>query len=149
MASITFSHCGLCVSDLEQALRFYAEGLGYEVAERFDVDDTFAGTLEVPKGVILESQMIVKDGSKIELLGWTNPKASGTPLASRSQLGLTHLSFYVEDLPAVEAKLLSLGGSTIESTRTHVDMGQTTLDLVFLADPDGNRIELMETLPKP
>lgn len=145
MASVHMSHAGLCVSDLEASLRFYCEGLGFEVAEGYDVGDEVADTLEVPKGVQLRSQMIVKDGTKLELLGWTSPAVEGTPSTRRNQVGLTHLSFTVEDLPVVEARLVGLGATAIESTRTHIDMGVATLDLLFLADPDGTRIELMET----
>jgi catechol 2,3-dioxygenase-like lactoylglutathione lyase family enzyme len=146
MASISFAHSGLCVSDLEASLRFYTEGLGFELAEGYDVGDEVADTLEVPHGVQLRSQMIVKDGTKIELLGWTSPGVHGRPSQTRNQLGLTHLSFTVEDMPAVEARLVTLGGTVIDSTRTHIDMGGATLDLLFLADPDGTRIELMETI---
>lgn len=145
MASIRMSHAGLCVADLARSLRFYTEGLGFEVAEGYDVGDEVADTLEVPRGVQLRSQMIVKDGTKIELLGWTSPPVEGAPSSARNQLGLTHLSFEVEDLPAVEARLVASGATVIESTRTHIDMGVATLDLLFLADPDGTRIELMET----
>lgn len=145
MATVRMSHAGLCVSDLETSLRFYTEGLGFEVAEGYDVGDEVADTLEVPRGVQLRSQMIVKDGTKLELLGWTSPAVEGTPSSARNQLGLTHLSFEVEDLAAVEARLVALGARVIGSTRTHIDMGVATLDLLFLADPDGTRIELMET----
>jgi lactoylglutathione lyase len=144
MASISVSHAGLCVSDLDRSVRFYTEGLGYELAEAYDVGDEVAATLEVPKGVVLRSQMIVKDGSKIELLGWRAPAPRGQPSSSRNQMGLTHLSFHVQDMAVVEAKLVELGGSVLESTRTHIDMGEVTIDLLFLADPDGARIELIE-----
>src|SRR5690606_24182745 len=46
MANVSVSHIGLCVSDLEASLRFYTEGLGFEVAEGFDVGDEVAQTLE-------------------------------------------------------------------------------------------------------
>lgn len=145
MDTVRFSHCGLCVGDLATSLRFYTEGLGFEVAEGYDLGDEIAATLEVPPGVELRSQMIVRDGVKLELLGWTAPAVEGTPAQARNQLGLTHLTFDVEDMPAVEARLVSLGATVLESTRTHIDMGVATLDLLFLADPDGTRIELMET----
>ena len=32
------SHIGICVSDLDRSLRFYCEGLGFEVAERYELD---------------------------------------------------------------------------------------------------------------
>jgi len=145
MPSITLSHIGICVSDLDRSLRFYTEGLGYEVAQGFDVGDAFAPTLEVQSGVMVRSQMIVKDASMIELLGWSSPTAHGKPSQTRNQLGMTHLSFVVTDLSAVEAKLVELGGNVIESTRTLIPMGDSMLKLLFLADPDGTRVELMET----
>lgn len=151
MASIDVAHTGLCVSDLTASLRFYCDGLGFEVAEGYDVGDEVAATLEVPAGVRLRSQMIRKGNTKIELLAWSSPAATGTPSQVRNQLGFTHLSFQVVDMPAVEARLVEHGGTVIESTRTHFDLGTATIDLLFLADPDGTRIELMETvaLPRP
>ena len=68
---------------METSLRFYTEGLGFEVAEAFDVGDEVAHTLEVERGVVLRSQMIHKDGLKIELLGWTSPRPFGTPSRAR------------------------------------------------------------------
>ena len=60
--SVTFSHSGICVTDLERSLRFYCEGLGFVVAEGYDLDDTMlpglAGALEVESPVALRSQMI-------------------------------------------------------------------------------------------
>lgn len=147
MATVRMSHTGLCVADIDRSLRFYTEGLGFEVAEGYDVDDTIADLAEVPRGSRARSQMIVKDGTKIELLYWASPGAHGTPSQTRNQLGLTHLSFEVEDMPSVEQRLVSLGATVLEQTRTKLDQGDSVLELVFLADPDGTRIELMETRP--
>jgi catechol 2,3-dioxygenase-like lactoylglutathione lyase family enzyme len=149
MASIDVAHTGLCVSDLQVALRFYCDGLGFEVAEGYDIGDEVAATLEVPTGVRLRSQMIRKGAAKLELLAWASPAVTGVPSQSRNQLGFTHLSFQVTDMPAVEARLVEHGGTVIESTRTHFDLGAATIDLLFLADPDGTRIELMETIVRP
>jgi catechol 2,3-dioxygenase-like lactoylglutathione lyase family enzyme len=33
----TFSHFGICVSDLDRSLRFYTEALGFEKAESHDI----------------------------------------------------------------------------------------------------------------
>jgi len=149
MASVSVSHIGLCVSDIEASLRFYTEGLGFEVAEGFDVGDEVAHTLEVEQGVVLRSQMIQKDGMKIELLGWSSPQPFGVPSTSRGQMGLTHLSFNVVDMPTVEARLVEMGATVVESTRTAMVMPGATMHLLFLADPDGTRVELMEAVLDP
>ena len=50
----------------------------------------------------------------------------------------------VDDLPAVVARLVALGARVLEDTRTHVDIPGGGVDIVFLADPDGVRIELSQ-----
>ncbi|MFD0685980.1 VOC family protein [Actinomadura fibrosa] len=59
-------------------------------------------------------------------------------------LGFTHLSVYVDDLRAVEERLLKLGATAIESMRSHIPMRDGAMDVLFLADPDGVRIELIQ-----
>jgi len=136
------SHLGLCVADLERSLRFYCDGLGFTRAEGYDLDDTMlAGidrALEVASPVQLRSQMITNGDLKIELLHFAAPLAAGTPSVSRGQIGFTHLSFFVDDVDRVAAELAALGGTVLTGTRA-----QLGYEVVFLADPDGARVELM------
>ncbi|HET6811416.1 MAG TPA: VOC family protein [Acidimicrobiales bacterium] len=138
--SYSVSHVGICVSDLERSLRFYCEGLGFTPAEQHAIGNEFADTLEVPPDVVLASQFIRREGLSIELLHYSSPGATGRPSASRNQLGLTHLSFVVPDLDAAAARLEECGGTVIESTRTKGE----GIYLLFVADPDGTRVELMQ-----
>ena len=140
------SHVGLCVSDLDAALRFYCDGLGFERAESYALtSEDLPGldrSLEVPAPVSLVSQMIVREAMKVELLHYASPGVDGVPLARRNQLGLTHLSFWVDDVDATAARLVEHGGTLLPDTRT-----SPGVDLVFLADPDGTRVELMARPP--
>lgn len=135
----TVSHAGICVSDLERSLRFYCDGLGFERAESHAIGNEFAAALEVPPDVVLTSQFIRREGLAVELLHYTSPQATGEPSRSRRQLGITHLSFVVPDVDAAIALLVGCGGTVLPETRTKGE----GIDLVFLADPDGVRIELM------
>jgi glyoxylase I family protein len=136
------SHVGLCVRDLARSLRFFCDGLGFEQAERFELDSTAAEglerSLEVPGPARIVSQFVQNDTMKIELLHFVEPGVGGTPSAARNQLGLTHLSFYVDDLDAATRHLVDCGATVIEETRA-----SPGIDLLFLADPDGVRVELM------
>ena len=149
MAQLSVSHIGLCVSDLDRAMSIYCDGLGFEPAERYDIGDEVAATLEVPAGVELVSQMISRDGFKIELLGWVSPPVEGTPSSRRNQLGITHLSFTVDEFAPTEARLVELGCTVIESTRTVIPFPGGRTELLFLADPDGTRLELMAFVTDP
>jgi lactoylglutathione lyase len=140
VTGITASHLGLCVTDLERSLAFYCEGLGFEQGVTYPIDNTFADTLEVPRDVVLTSQFISVPGMAIELLAYESPAVEGRPSTQRNQLGITHLSFYVDDVDAVAERLVALGGTVIESTRTTLE----GIDLLFLSDPDGTRVELMK-----
>jgi catechol 2,3-dioxygenase-like lactoylglutathione lyase family enzyme len=148
MADIRYSssHAGVCVSDLDRAIRFYCDGLGFELSDRFDADTAVVtaldAALEVDGPVNLQSQMIVNGAMKIELLAYPGRAAQGTPSTSRGLLGLTHLSFWVDDVDAAGAKLVECGGTVLASTRQNVG-----IDLLFLTDPDGTRIELMGGSP--
>ena len=136
------SHVGICVSDLDRSLRFYCDGLGFEVAERYDLDSTqmpgLDASLEVPGPLTLVSQMIVNGSMKVELLHYPDREAEGTPSTSRGLLGLTHLSFNVDKVDSAAARLEEHGGTILDHTRS-----ETGIVLLFLTDPDGTRIELM------
>ena len=135
------SHLGICVRHLERSLRFYCDGLGFAKAETFDVTDAFAAALEVDGEVVGTSQFVRHGGMRIELLAYRSPGVAGEPARRRNQLGITHLSFVVDDVDAAARHLVACGGRLLPETRTGSDPGAT--QLVFVADPDGVRIELM------
>lgn len=136
------SHVGLCVSDLDAALRFYCDGLGFERRDRHELsDEALPGldrALEVDRPVTLVSQFIGLGSFTVELLWFAGRAASGRPATSRDELGLTHLSLWVDDIEAVAARVAECGGTVLASTRA--DLG---IDVLFVADPDGGRVELM------
>ncbi len=133
------SHIGLCVKDLDRARRFYVDGLGFADFAHFEIDRPLA---EMDGDCDLTSWFVQKDGLRVELLYFRRPTPTGTPSSRRTQLGLTHLSFVVEDVDASAKELEGYGGSIIEGTRSG-DNDPEVVQIVFLADPDGNRIELM------
>ena len=137
----TFSHVGICVSDLERSLRFYCDGLGFAPTQRHEVGPEFGGLMEI-EGVQVRSQFLRKEAMLVELLFYTAPGFVG-PADRRpvNQLGLTHLNFRVDDVAAVAARLQELGGTVLEHTRTTFS---PEMDFVYCTDPDGTRIELMK-----
>jgi len=142
-AQATFSHLGVCVSDLERSLAFYRDGLGFEEYGAHTVGPEFGRLLEI-EGVTLQSRFLRKDGVSIELLRFDEPGYSGDgqrrPI---NKLGLTHLSLRVTDLEAVATQIAAFGGAVLDETRTTLEMGDAKLEFVYCTDPDGIRIELM------
>jgi lactoylglutathione lyase len=144
---VTFSHLGICVSDLERSLRFYCDGLGFELVQAHTVGPEFGRLMEIDD-VVLQSRFVRRDGVSIELLHFDSPGHSGEPVRRpMNQLGLTHLSLRVDDLDLVGAMIESLGGSVVSDTRTTMGSAEAVLDFVYCTDPDGVRIELMHLPP--
>ncbi|OWY61637.1 hypothetical protein B7486_62725, partial [cyanobacterium TDX16] len=131
-----FSHYGVCVSDMEASTRFYVEALGFTEAEDFTVGNEFAALMGLDE-VTLASQFLEKDGVRLELLSFAVPGSVGeAEMRPINKLGLTHLSFRVQDVDAVAALVAEHGGTVHDETRT--TMG--ALDFVYCSDPNGTRV---------
>ena len=141
---LSFSHFGICVRDLERSVRFYCDGLGFEKAESHAIGTEFARLMDLDE-VSVTSQFIRRGPTAIELLAFTDPDPVGDGVRRPvHRLGLTHLSFRVRDLEATLQRLVELGGSVVDSSRTTIDLGGTPLRFVYCTDPDGVRVELMD-----
>jgi lactoylglutathione lyase len=138
------SHFGICVSDLDRSLRFYREGLGFELVASHQIGEEFGALMEV-EDVQLESRMLSRDGVTIELLGFESPGHTGDGRRRpMNQLGLTHLSLRVDDVESLASTIEELGGEVVRGTRTTLDLSGARLDFLYCTDPDGMRIELMD-----
>jgi catechol 2,3-dioxygenase-like lactoylglutathione lyase family enzyme len=136
---LRLSHLGLCVSNLERSLHFYREALGFKEDSsrpRLTMQGgPAAALLEVPD-VALEAVYLERDGTCLELLAFPHPGTHGEAAPRpMNRLGLTHLSFEVDDLDAVARRVLDAGGRIHEPSRIPVAL--------FVLDPDGTRIELV------
>jgi lactoylglutathione lyase len=139
-----FSHFGICVSDLERSLAFYCGALGFEKAESHEIGSDFAALMDLPD-VAVTSQFIRRGPTAIELLAFHEPGPFGEGRRRAvNQLGLTHLSFRVDDVAAVASRVVEFGGAVVETSRTTIDFGGTALQFLYCTDPDGVRVELMD-----
>ncbi len=144
---VAASHVGLCTPDLDASLRFFVQGLGFEAADGWDLDsETLPGlphALEVEpepdRPLAVRSQLVRLGNFAVELLAFDSPATVGAASTSRGSIGLTHLAFWVEDLDATLESAVEAGATLLD--RTRADLG---VQLVFLADPAGVRIELMQ-----
>jgi len=149
--TITLSHIGLCVSDLQRSLRFYCEGLGFEEKTPYRVGNEYRKLLELDGEISLETRFLFRNGFYIELLYFHSPGHVG-PDSRRpmNQLGFTHMNLWVSDVDAVIARIRDYGGLVHDHTRTRLTnaQGEVVTDVIYCNDPDGVRIEVY-TSPHP
>ncbi|MCH2170547.1 VOC family protein [Myxococcota bacterium] len=137
------THTGLCVSDLERSVAFYRDVLGFEELGRLAPDaETTSHLLGIPD-VDLRAVYLENDGWRLELLHYESPGHVGSSEARpMNGLGLTHLSFRVDDLDEVIQKLEKAGGRVLEQNVVKIRGGQ--FRALFALDPDGTRLELID-----
>ncbi len=146
MSDHRFTHIAVGVADLDQAVRFYCEGLGFEPSLK---ENSLKETPPNPKtgapGMpAIRIRFVRKDGIQLELVshhGLAKQGASGEHQAIR--IGLMHLAIKVPDVIGMAKTLESYGAVIDWGSRRDVRIGEgKTATLLFLTDPDGTPIEL-------
>ena len=138
------THLGICVSDIERSLRFYRDLFGCKEVGRLDLEGQPSATLNGWPDVKLRAIYLERDGWRLELIefpvpGWIGPQAP-RPM---NQVGLTHLSFRVDDLDAMCAKIEAAGGGVLWETLLAQPDSPTRVVMAY--DPDGVRFELIQS----
>lgn len=151
MALRTFSHIGVCVSDLERSTTFYRDVLGFRELFTMEMGDELTATMEVGAPIRFESRMLARDDVRVELLHWLEPEASGERTRrSMTSFGMTHLCFRVDDVDdLVEVAERSGGAAHLHTRSVLPGMGEGGGDVtvLYLTDPDGVRVEMMAGSP--
>jgi len=120
-------HIAIIASDYEASKRFYVEVLGCRLeAEYYRTErQSWMGKLSLNGTYLIELFTFVN----------TPPRSSGP-----EALGLRHLAFEVDDVPAARDELLGLGVAC-EELRTDPN---TLKAMFFFRDPDGLPLEIYE-----
>ena len=96
-------HIGIAVPNIEEALKFWAKGLGIEVAHAEEVPSQKVKTAFLPVGE-----------TNVELL---EPTSEDSPIAKALEKrgpGIHHICFQVEDIHAALAHMKEQGGRLID-----------------------------------
>lgn len=126
----SFFHVAIKVDDLEASTAFYAEQFGAELLERGTADEGQGAT------AVDHAALSVAD-KRVYLFDRAPYEAAG--LVDEVPTGFLHFGFVVDDVAAASEELAAAGAEFIMEPTAFGD-----LEIAFLADPDGVRIELLE-----
>jgi catechol 2,3-dioxygenase-like lactoylglutathione lyase family enzyme len=140
-------HVGLTTSNLERALRFYRDLLGFRVlAVTRERRPEFAQLLGLDQIDVLLADLDAGDGRIVELVQHMSPLGGVTSYMSKDAGGV-HLAFRVSDLSHIADVLAAEGVTMISAHAMTLDEPGTPWDgvkVLFIRDPDGAIIELIE-----
>jgi len=143
VARLRASHIGICVSDWRRSLRFYHDVLGFQYLYELELSGEPSSTLLQLDDVAFRAVYLEREGLRIELLHFEKPGHTSEPTPRPiNQLGLTHLSLRVDDLDAFLPSLAGAGVEVLEARR--IDAPEVSTSAVFISDPDGTLIELVQ-----
>jgi catechol 2,3-dioxygenase-like lactoylglutathione lyase family enzyme len=137
------SHVGICVSDWRRSLRFYHDVLGFRYVHELEAKGEPSDTLLRLEGVALRTLYLEREGVRIGLLHFDSPGCTGDgEPPPMNRLGLTNLSLRVDDLDRTLAEMAQAGVRVLRDTRIEIPQARTRA--VFVTDPDGTLIELVQ-----
>lgn len=126
-------HIAISVTDLELSKAFY-EKLGFAEVMRWQAED---GSL-----TIVQMKL---DGMLLEMFCYTSSKEGGvkerTLESDLKTIGTKHFGLRVTDIAAARTKLIEIG---LINESTTVTKGRTGIDYLFLRDPDGLFVEIVQ-----
>lgn len=120
-------HVGLPVSDLDRSVAWYGDALGLTLETGTGVPGRVA-VMGAPAGGRLELIAV-----EVEPSHWDEPIAA-------LRAGVPHTAWTVGDIDAAHARAVKAGG---RSVWTPCDTRKPGLRIAFVADPDGNLVELL------
>ena len=131
-----FNHVGLCVADRERSRRFYEGLLGFQFWWEIEPPDNLTSPLvQLPEPLGTHATYLVLDGFVLELIDYSKRAVHAGPERVMDEVGLTHISFTVSDLPGVLARVAEFGGTVVAETVTEGS--------AMIRDPDGQLLELL------
>jgi len=128
-------HVGLSVADLDAQVDWYQRAFGFETAQPFEIAAVGLRGIFLlgPDGVAIE--LLEKQGS-----GRVAPLPADPPSALLAR-GYGHICFRVDDTARIYDRLIAAGATSIAAPFPAPEAG---VHAAFVADPEGNLIELLD-----
>ncbi len=137
-------HVGIVVDDLLGAIEFFVE-LGLELQGEASVEGRWVDRVVGLDGVQAEIAMLqTPDGhGRVELAKFHAPAAQGGDRhAPANALGIRHITFAVDDIDAVVARLRARGAELVGELERYEDIYR----LCYVRGPEGIIVELAERI---
>ncbi len=142
-AVLRADHVGFAVASLDDAVRFWTEGLGATLEREGEMDGPFLREVTGAQEATVRMAIVSLAGQRIELLDYAGPER---PDSAQKPFhpGFAHLALVVADLPAVLARIAPYGWHPAGTPQPIPGGARAGTMVVYVSGPDGATIELMQ-----
>lgn len=140
-------HTAISVSDIERSVAFYRDLLGLKVLRQVELSDKRLDRVVGLPGARLKVAILQVGSSqeRLELVQYLSPQGHPLPAEFRQcDVGLTHVCFIVTDIERLYQDLTARGVRFNSPVQTMDPRETVTAKIVYLHDPDGITLELLE-----
>ena len=138
-------HTGITVSNLERSLAFWRDVLGFEVSHTAHQKGELAQEITGVAGAEIKLVVLKAPcGHKIELLEYLAPADRERANLRPCDVASMHVALLVDDLDLVLERIAASGWKAPGKPQTLTRGPNTGKRVVYVRDPDGATIELMQ-----
>ncbi|OGO28980.1 MAG: hypothetical protein A2W33_07235 [Chloroflexi bacterium RBG_16_52_11] len=143
---IAIRHTGLVVANLEEALNFWCNLMGFTISKRMEESGSYIDAIMGLKDVRLTTaKLAAPDGNLIELLYFHTHPDKPTWQGQPNSTGFTHIAMTVKDLDAAFTTLSAAGVKFNAPPQLSPD---GYAKVTYCKGPEGILLELVEVLAK-
>ena len=144
---IAADHTGITVTNLERSVAFWQDVLGFELSHRAHHTGDLASEVTGVPGAEISIAVLKGYGHKIELLEYLAPANRKNVDLRPCDVGSVHVALMVDNLDAVLSTIAASGWRAAGEPQTLNTGPNTGKRVVYVRDPDGITIELMQPPP--
>lgn len=141
---IAADHTGITVTNLERSLAFWCDVLGFELSHRPHQTGALASEITGVPGAEISIAVLQGCGHKIELLEYLAPSDRQHFRPRPCDVGSVHIAFVVDHLDALLERIADSGWQAAGTPQILQAGPNAGKRVVYVRDPDGSTIELME-----
>lgn len=143
---VSCNHIGIHVRDVERSARFYEKHLGFTRLSRWSRSEPYVQrVVGYYPDVTLEIALLQIPGSELtlEIIEYQGVAKSAID-PSTANPGTAHFCLFVNELDKLHARLMGEGVEFVSEVETATAGPIRGSRLVYMMDPDGIRVELVE-----
>ena len=143
-AIVSVDHTGFTVTNLETALDFWRDVLGFELSHTPHQSGELASEITGVPGAEISIAVLKGYGHKIELLEYLARADRQHHRPRPCDVGSVHVAFLIDNLNALVARIAASGWKAVGKPQTLTSGPNAGKRVVYVRDADGTTIEFMQ-----